>query len=425
MSRDLLVGLPLLAALVHCYLGVYASRFRRVPAARSFGIAMFLIGAWALVYSGELLAPDLAGKMLWLRLRVPLYFLGPTWFLMSLQLVGRGRRLGRPAIACLYLVPAATALIQLNTSRIGLIRLDPHLIYGEAFPLLAWRPGPVLAGMMLYTNLIVLAALGVLVGSLRDAHPTMRFQIWLVIAGTAGASGAELLNPLGLAPIPGYSLTPAVMIVTATLVGLALFRYGMFSIVPIARGLVVENMPDVVLVLDMEHRVVDANQAAQNLVGHDAAWIIGRPTTEVLHEWVELVREYYDQDAVNTDITAQVRGETLSLHLTISPLRDRRGRLLGRLLILHDITELQRAKKAAEEALASVRTLRGLLPICASCKRIRDDGGYWQAVEAYVQAHTDAEFTHGICPECISRLYPEMAADIAAARKKERADAGD
>jgi len=59
-----------------------------------------------------------------------------------------------------------------------------------------------------------------------------------------------------------------------------------------------------------------------------------------------------------------------------------------------------------EEALAQVKQLKGLLPICASCKRIRDDRGYWSSVEEYLQEHTDAEFSHGICPPCLERLYP-------------------
>lgn len=60
------------------------------------------------------------------------------------------------------------------------------------------------------------------------------------------------------------------------------------------------------------------------------------------------------------------------------------------------------------EALDRVHTLKGLLPICASCKKIRDDNGYWTQVEAYVAAHTAAEFTHSICPTCFDSLYPEM-----------------
>lgn len=66
-----------------------------------------------------------------------------------------------------------------------------------------------------------------------------------------------------------------------------------------------------------------------------------------------------------------------------------------------DITELK-------QTMAKVKTLGGLLPICANCKKIRDDTGYWNRLEAYIQAHSQAEFTHGICPECVVELYPEF-----------------
>ena len=57
-------------------------------------------------------------------------------------------------------------------------------------------------------------------------------------------------------------------------------------------------------------------------------------------------------------------------------------------------------------ALSEVKVLGGLLPICSSCKKIRDDEGYWNQIESYIQQHSDAEFSHGICPDCASELYP-------------------
>lgn len=64
-----------------------------------------------------------------------------------------------------------------------------------------------------------------------------------------------------------------------------------------------------------------------------------------------------------------------------------------------------------KQALAEVKTLSGLLPICSACKKIRDDTGYWRRIEEYISRHSDAEFTHGICPECAKKLYPEYFKD--------------
>jgi hypothetical protein len=61
-----------------------------------------------------------------------------------------------------------------------------------------------------------------------------------------------------------------------------------------------------------------------------------------------------------------------------------------------------------EHALGEVKILSGLIPICSSCKRIRDDKGYWNQLESYIRDHSDAEFTHSICPECQAKLYPDL-----------------
>jgi hypothetical protein len=61
-----------------------------------------------------------------------------------------------------------------------------------------------------------------------------------------------------------------------------------------------------------------------------------------------------------------------------------------------------------QKALSEVKTLSGLLPICASCKSIRDDKGYWSQIETYIRDHSEAEFSHGICPVCMKKLYPEF-----------------
>ena len=61
-----------------------------------------------------------------------------------------------------------------------------------------------------------------------------------------------------------------------------------------------------------------------------------------------------------------------------------------------------------QEALAKVKTLSGLLPICANCKMVRDDKGYWKQIESYIRDHSEAEFSHSICPACVKKLYPEL-----------------
>jgi PAS domain S-box-containing protein len=90
------------------------------------------------------------------------------------------------------------------------------------------------------------------------------------------------------------------------------------------------------------------------------------------------------------------------------------GRVVKLLGNFMDITEQKQAEQEREslivklqEALTNIKVLRGLLPICASCKKIRNDQGYWQQIESYIREHTDTEFSHAVCPECAKILYPE------------------
>lgn len=71
-----------------------------------------------------------------------------------------------------------------------------------------------------------------------------------------------------------------------------------------------------------------------------------------------------------------------------------------------DMMELRRANEELKKALFAVKRLSGLLPICSNCKRIRDDKGRWKQVEEYIQNNTQAEFTHGVCPDCAKEVYP-------------------
>lgn len=72
-----------------------------------------------------------------------------------------------------------------------------------------------------------------------------------------------------------------------------------------------------------------------------------------------------------------------------------------------DLLALYQKNRELEQTLAEVKTLKGLLPICCVCKKIRDDQGYWEQVEAYLEKHTEAEFTHGYCPSCLGKYFPE------------------
>ncbi len=118
------------------------------------------------------------------------------------------------------------------------------------------------------------------------------------------------------------------------------------------------------------------------------------------------VHEQQGQDTTGNIVWSQI---------IATPLHDLDGNIISVLEVVFPITERkfheqEREKLIVElkDALAKVKVLSGLLPICASCKRIRDDQGYWNQIESYIRNHSEADFSHGICPDCAKKLYPQF-----------------
>ena len=177
---------------------------------------------------------------------------------------------------------------------------------------------------------------------------------------------------------------------------------------------IVESSADAIYGKNLESLIVSWNPAAERLFGYSAEEIIGRSNSILFPK---------HRSAEQSEIIACVRRgeiiaerETEHLHknggiipvsVTISPIRNNAGQIIGASSITRDISRQKQAESERQEliqnlmaAAKQVRTLTGLLPMCATCKRIRDDKGYWQQVEAYISKHSEVTFSHSICPAC-------------------------
>ncbi len=184
---------------------------------------------------------------------------------------------------------------------------------------------------------------------------------------------------------------------------------------------IVESSEDAIIGTSLEGVILSWNAGAELMYGYTAAEAKGCPITLLAplsrpEHWPQIYERLTRGEKIGRLETIRHRkdGTAVEVALTFSLIKDRRGDVAGISTIERDITarkreEAERSKLISEltEALGRIKTLRGLLPICAACKKIRDDGGYWQKLEAYICEHTEAEFTHGICPECLARLYPQ------------------
>jgi PAS domain S-box-containing protein len=183
-----------------------------------------------------------------------------------------------------------------------------------------------------------------------------------------------------------------------------------------------EHAGDAIFILDSEGpntgRIVAANKAAATMHGYSVdelrqMRITDLDTLAVAKGAAGMVRRILDGEWIKAELSHRRKdGSEFPVEVSAGPLE-----LGGRKFILavdRDITQRRQIETAREnliqdlkDAFEKIKTLKGLLPICASCKKIRDDKGYWNQIEEYIGNHTDAEFTHGICPDCMKMLYPD------------------
>jgi PAS domain S-box-containing protein len=190
---------------------------------------------------------------------------------------------------------------------------------------------------------------------------------------------------------------------------------------------IVDSAEEAIIGQNMEGIITTWNLGAARLYGYEAAEAMGQPALLIvppsLHqEAAELLQKLRRAEGAEPLETVRVRKDGAPVHvcMTMSAIRDREGCIIGASCIAYDITERKKIEEERtnlishlNETLSKVKTLSGLLPICASCKKIRDDHGYWQKLETFVHEHSEAEFSHSICPDCMRLLYPEFAPPLA------------
>jgi PAS domain S-box-containing protein len=179
--------------------------------------------------------------------------------------------------------------------------------------------------------------------------------------------------------------------------------------------------PDGIAIIDQEHKVRQANASFAEMLGYTMEEVLELHTWdwEAIMSEAEIRANFADLTKTRMTFETSHRrkdGTIYDAEVTAS------GAKLGDepmvLTITRNITDRKQAYQERErlieelqDAMERVKTLNGLIPICASCKKIRDDKGYWQQVEVYVRDHSEAKFSHGICPECTKKLYPEYVKD--------------
>jgi len=194
-------------------------------------------------------------------------------------------------------------------------------------------------------------------------------------------------------------------------------------------NMLLETIPIPIFYKNREGRYLGFNKAWETFFGKSREEALGKSVfdispTELPEVYNARDIQLFEKQGVQA-YESQVRDAHDAMHDVVfhkASLTDTQGAIIGLIGAILDVTErkhaeeelqrysaeLEKNNKELQDALADVKQLSGLLPICASCKQIRDDKGYWKSVESYLKEHFEVVFSHGLCPECEKKMYEDL-----------------
>ncbi|MEJ5222964.1 MAG: diguanylate cyclase [Anaerolineales bacterium] len=398
--------LPLyLSATLMMSLAMYAWWYREEPVALPFALALVIGAIWPLTYGLELSSIPLDDKVTWIRIRhLFLPYLPLAWLILVYTYVQDRAIHDWKRILTLAVIPTTTAVLALTSSRHDLFRFNFQIARLGQLEIVTYQNGPWHWVHLIYTYALFVIILGMLVHRLWQTNDFQRKQALLVSASILLPLVTDILIQFRILDLGGYNPASGMLAISAVLMGIALFRFKLLSVVPVARNALIENMPDAMLVLDEQWRIIDSNPAALRLLGPDAG-TPGEPLKYVLRDWAESTNLNTIPDNYATELRLGALNPA-HFSLRLQAIRNRQGQLTSRLLVLHDISAYRQAEQALRDSQLLYHTLVEAMPIGIFRKNLNGQYNFVNQIYCEKLSKTPDE----ILGKTDIELYPENIA---------------
>lgn len=360
MTEELLapIILILFGGTLSVFLCIYGTlTFKNSPGGRYYIILSLLASLFSFAYIFELVSTSIERIMFWIKIEyIPLALIPVFTLLMCIEYVGH--RIKRSTFYSLFIIPAITLLLQATNEFHHLYYTSMKLRSDSPFPMADLEYGFWFGVHTAFLYGCMIAGITILLRGLRNAHrPQFRIQILVMVTGLIVPLVGGFLYLMELSPY-GIDLGPVFTSVSFVFHGIALLRYQMFDVVPIARDIVFTNMEDGIVVLNDKERVVDYNHAMLGIVPTLNRKTIGREIGQVFSCYPELIpiieagREQDQQFSQN--------GEVRYYHIHFAPIRNKQQERIGTIVSFANITERVAMEEKLKE-LADTDSLTGML----------------------------------------------------------------
>lgn len=340
--------LLLLSAAVAGALALYTWRRRPEPAGAGFALLMLATAVWALFYFFEGAATSLVAKEVFSVLSYLGSMSTPVlFFLFAVRYTQQNGWLTRRRQALLWVIPVVSIVMAATNTWHRLLWPSVTLVKTWAGASAVYAHGPWYWVEIGYGYLLLVVGFGVLLWAAWRLPQFFSRQARAMLVAALFPWAGNIIYTLSPGTVAGLDLTPIAFTLSSVLLAFAVFRYHLLDIRPIARNVFFEGILDPMLALDGAGRIVDANPAAANLLGLGANRLVGRPAVDVLATWSRFApRLEGEEPEQRFEMELPVAGSAVSRYYDchLRPLRDSGARQVGRLVTLHDITDLKRAE---------------------------------------------------------------------------------
>ncbi len=310
---------------------------------------MWAVTEWSLASGLEAGSVDSAVKVFWAKAEYfGSYGSVPLILFFTLSFTGRQDWIERYRLRWLWVIPVVTILLAATNEL-------HHLVWTGFTPglpgtnLLIYGHGPWFYISSFFVYLVFFGVTLMLARTvLRKRGPYLSQSILLLSASVFPWIGS-IMYYTGLNPVPGLDLIPISFSLAWMVVAVAIFRFRLFDLVPIARDTLVDKMNDGILVLDAMDKVVDINPAAQKLLGGATGLVLGKQVEEVVTAWEKMAGDLSPTQESRVEL-ALGEADAVFAEMVVTPLFDHQGRRSGRLIVLRDITQHKQAQSALTQA---------------------------------------------------------------------------
>ncbi len=362
---SLYIGLLFAGAVISLALAFIARRRKDSPGSQAYAALVTFMALHILVRAMRLAGPDPHLAAFSEDASVACEAMTAVAYLVFvLRYVGREKWLAGWRLPAFFVIPVVGVALSLTNDLHGLVfRTLRFTEYGTILVLSFWEPGPWFWVHVVYSYSVVLLSLVFLFHQATQSRGPARRQAGLLLFGTLAfvtASVADIVKPafiqgreplipigvVGFMPISYMLFTIPSMVVS--------FRYRFLDIIPIARDALIESIPDALIVVDTQERVVDLNSAAEALIGQRASEAVGQPMSGIFDGWHNVTGAFHDAPSSTSEITLGEGDGQRSFDLHITPLYRKDDDPVGCLIVMRDITAHRRAEDARERLIVDL-----------------------------------------------------------------------